>query len=286
MAYAEKKNKFISFLNYLINHNHWILSAKLRLKFYPILFRFWFLIFLIMLPILITACRDPVLKSNWIATPIIIDGKDLEWKDIPFYKLDSRSDYLKLSNDAEFLYLLLSLDDSLLTRPIGSEGVKLEFTGRHGQELALGLQYSGINTFSRRMEANDSFWEYLSDVQKKKFNQQQKVLQEMITVIRNGQKIRVPPDGEQGLAAARIFGQRHTDYEFKIPFSTTGSHSFSIDADIGESIGVIIDLADQTRENFQGDPAGPASPRSGRWLDKPYIEKLEIKVQVILAKSK
>jgi hypothetical protein len=135
------------------------------------------------------------------------------------------------------------------------------------------------------MEIKDSFWGYLSEVQQKNFYRQQRVLQNMITVIQNGQTLRVSPDGDQGLAASRTLDQGHICYEFKIPLTIDEEFKYSIHADAGEQVGITFGLKEQIPDDFPGEPAAysPIGPYGGS-AQRTVTVTSDIHLQLILAK--
>jgi hypothetical protein len=242
--------------------------------------QFWLLAVFLSTSLLLFSCRDPLLQSGWITSPPSIDGNNSDWKSIPAYKLQSWDASLKLSNDAQFLYLLLSFEDPMLTGRLRNGGISLEFTGQESKDSLLRLRYTGVDSLYRQPEPKDSFWEYLNADQKKTIREQQEILRGMITVLQKGRRIRVPANGEQGPAAARIFIKGSASYEFKIPLRSDASNLYAIDAVPRKTITVTIALADQRPENFYPMMAG------SRWSNRPREEASEIRIRVHLADQK
>jgi hypothetical protein len=242
-------------------------------------FRIWITVALICLSFYLGACRDPLLQSRWTGSPPLIDGQVTEWQAAPAHKLESWPASLKLMNDAGFLYLLLSFDDPMMARHIRNAGIKLEFGEQDNKDPVLTLSYSGLDSLYWQSGFEDSFWDFLNTVQKNRIEERQKILRSMITIGQGGQKIRVPADGEQGPAAARITGKDSTVYEFKIPLQVDKGNLYAIHADPGKRVDVTISLADQSHENL---PPGITGRRSNR---VPQTESV-IRLQILLAAAK
>jgi hypothetical protein len=271
-------------LNHILYNHGYNFSGTDRKSFVFLKFRCCVLAPFLCLFIIPFSCRDPLLHSSWTESPPIINGNDSDWQTVPAFKLESWSASLKLTNDAGFLYLLLTFEDAKMSRRVRIEGLTLEFAGPDNKNPLFKIRYSGPDSLSRPMESNDSFWDYLTETQKNIFRERQEALGSMITIVQNGQKMRIPAGGEQGPAAARIVGKGSAVYEFKIPLRTDKGNLYTLDTAPGKRILATIALATQRPENLTPMMAGPPGHMSdNRWTERSSAAESEIRVQIHLA---
>jgi hypothetical protein len=84
-------------------------------------------------------CRAPLIKSNWAAVPIKIDGNDTDWAQ-RFYIEGAPVD-LGAANDANYFYLTVSTTDRLTQMKILRTGFIVFFDPGGGKEKTQGLHF-------------------------------------------------------------------------------------------------------------------------------------------------
>ena len=201
---------------------------------------------------LLVACRRPALESLPARQPIVIDGDDADWKAVPSQRFEKWNVAFGICNTAEDLHFSMVFLDPRLAMMAGTRGLMLEFRNPDSEESIFDLHYTGIDTFGSALEPGDSFWESLTPDQKKRFQERRVSDMNTITITRQGQSIRIPPDGSFGIAAARLDTKGFHGFEWRIPIRQDGNDTYSLGLDPGRTVLVGIRLGDQKREDTPG----------------------------------
>lgn len=193
-----------------------------------------------MITLMIIGCNRLVFESQWSEGPISVDGNDIDWETKTLHQLESMPVSLGLRNDEEFLYILLLVDNPMMSENLRASGISLWFTRENEKHPNLGLHYTGNDTRRPDPDPDDSFWEYLTTDQKTRFRRRRLVLKNMIRIFQGEKAFQISPDGAKGPAAATVSRQRTFGYEFKIPIQTVENRPYAIESQLGESIGIGI----------------------------------------------
>jgi hypothetical protein len=248
--------------------------------------------FLSLISLVLVGCRTPVFESQWPEGDIVIDGESTDWETVSSHGLGSLDATMGLCNNSEYLYLLLSIEEPLLTRGARAKGMALEFAGRDEKNLIFELHYSGGGAIQSVSEPRDSFWESLTPDQKKRYLSHQTEIMNMITIVERGRSVRIPPDGTQGISAARIDRPGLLGFELKIPLHEDAGKPYALGVDQGDRIHIGIRLGaegssepSEATRSSGGIPAGlPMGGHRGLSPGASSTEKGEVHIQVILAK--
>ncbi len=96
--------------------------------------------FLIFIIVLLSGCREQIsTQSRWLDRVIVIDAKDTDWIDYPYYYDKKTSSSIGLYNDDKNLFIYLQTSDKDIQRRILGQGLFVWFnkTGKKDKELAL-----------------------------------------------------------------------------------------------------------------------------------------------------
>lgn len=208
----------------------------------------WLLSIIALAQTLLIDCRSPEFKSQWIDKAINIDGQENDWKTIPLYRLESWSSALGLCNDSEYFYIFLKIENPLLAMNLYTNGITLKFALQSEGQSIFAMCYVGSDTLDPLEEPGDSFWQCLNSEQKKRFMTNQVLEKNKITVLKHGHTMKIPSDGTQGIAAARVFNPRFLGYEFKIPKQPGKNTTNFLDVDFGNSFFVGMSFKEHESE--------------------------------------
>ena len=107
---------------------------------------------------LFSGCITPKLNSNWRDNEVIIDGQDIEWRDVSSYYEKRSNTVITFLNDKEHLYVRFSTRDRSLQRKLTTHGFTVWFDPeggkkkRFGIHFPLGIQYGDLPLFKRDRE--------------------------------------------------------------------------------------------------------------------------------------
>jgi hypothetical protein len=244
--------------------------------------------------IILLSCEQLSLESHWTNQPIVIDGKDAEWQSIPLHRFESWDISLGVCNDGGYLYMLFYFENPMLMMAAGTRGIVLEFINSNSREEMFKLQYTGIDTLGSASEPEDSFWLCLNPDQRKQFMNQQAVMKNRITVTVNRNSVRIPPDGTQGVSAARVYHRTFCGYEWCIPIQKNENRPYALGVDLGDSVNVRIRLGEQESDRASdkmvptGAMAGgsPMGGPGGSFSRGPAMKDGEVSIGIVLAENK
>ena len=91
-------------------------------------------------PVLALAGKPQPIVSQWRETPIVIDGDKGDWPDLQL-DLEKKECSIGVSNDADFLYLALRLDNPLLVRQLLRRGFTVWFNPAGNRKKTFGIRY-------------------------------------------------------------------------------------------------------------------------------------------------
>jgi hypothetical protein len=251
------------------------------------------LFILSLLLMFLAGCEPLLLKSHWTDQPIVIDGNNVDWKAVPLDRLESWDVSLGLCNDADDLYLLIYFENPMLMMAAGNRGIALEFFDSRTREVIFGLHYTGLDSLAPAYEPEDSFWQCLNADQKKQFMAQQAILKDRIAVTKKETTVKIPPDGSQGLSAARVYHPMFCGYELRIPIRKNGDTPYALGTGLGETVNIKIRMGEQKEkdESFNMSPMGgmsgtPPMDGSGRaFPGGPSVMNEEVLVSIVLAEK-
>jgi hypothetical protein len=216
--------------------------------------RLFFLFVLLSVSGVIHGCKSPEFDSRWTDRPMFIDGEDSDWDTTSLHRFEESQTSLGLCNDIEYLYILVRIDDPVLTRMVGMTGISLWFSRPNEKKKDFGISYSGSDTLQPDSDPMDSFWECLTPNQKTRFRKRQSELIGMITVIEKGRSLRIPSDSAHGPKAAKICLRDSCCYEFMIPIRKDVYGPYAIGSALGETIQVGVTWGDSKQEEERMKP--------------------------------
>jgi hypothetical protein len=250
-------------------------SIIINPQFYLFMKRiFMILSILLLIPLILAGCRNPVIQSQWVEEPITIDGKNTDWDSISLHKVDTWNASMGFCNDAGFLYILIHLEDPMLAMRVRTGGIVLVFRHQDENEPVLEFRFTGTDTIGPGSKPGDSFWEILNSDQKRRFMTRKGMIENMITLIKDGQSERVPSDGSKGLSATRIRRQGFYGYEFKIPILAEQTGIYTLGVSSGASFNFGIRLGANMPESEMVE---------GRSREGTLVEEQEFWFQIFLA---
>ena len=229
----------------------------------------WILIVTLFYSIFIYGCRSPEFESQWSGQPIVIDGNNSDWQGIPLHQLESVNVSLGLSNTEDDLYLYLHLKDPSLVMRTARGGVNFKLSDQEDGDPLLEFHYTGYDSLQPFSKPPDSFWDSLLPEEQKKYIREQKIIQNQIRVLINGQSVLIAPDGSRGIAAARIDKDKHLiGYELSVPIQKDNHNIYALGIKPGQSFYLGLSLG-KNRSDMDVDMTMPSAemPAGGGMMD-------------------
>lgn len=241
----------------------------------------------------INSCKTPEFESQYPTQEILIDGNDEDWDTVPSQKIESLSASLSILNDQEYLYLLIRIENPMISRLLQTRGISLSLIGEKAKSPELSIRYTGINSYRSDPDPNDSFWKSMTEDQKARFTQHIAEIKNMLVIGESSESIRIPSDGSQGPAAYIIFLPGFFGYEFKIPLEQEHNRLHALKSRAGETVTIEIKLGESESDEsnvmrpsgFPGSRMGSSHGGDGFGMmsERKSFDKWNIRFKVILA---
>lgn len=247
---------------------------------------------------MISQCKSPEIQSQWTNENYFLENNLIKSHDISKQYLEEINASIALRNNAEYLYFILSSSDVLINRKIRTMGLTVWIDNSDKKQKSYGVRYGGKNKSGNDFQIRDSFWESLTSEQKKRLEQSHTKMQQMITVIDNGNESQIPPDNPEGPAVAGAFNEKEYNLIFRIPLAKFEANPNSSQLK-RVMLGLELGDADRKKQDRMGPPMGgmPGGAMRGGGMGRPggqmrnpmsknqrFTHK-EIWLKVILAKQ-
>ena len=107
------------------------------------------ILLLLLMPLIFSGCGDIQLQSFWIKTDVKIDGRTVDWREVPIHAFEKYSATLGVCNDKDNLYLLFRFTNPEWLRVASSRGFTV-WADPSGEKIKkLGLCYICLPPFEQ-----------------------------------------------------------------------------------------------------------------------------------------
>jgi len=243
--------------------------------------------------VLINSCKKVELQNQWAENPIVIDGDDPDWENLPLQYFEEPNVIVGSVNDEEYLYVMFRFNDQVLARKIQRFGVTVWTDKKGKKNKNYGIRYYGSIGVDRELEPEFEPPENIAEERRQRMEAMMGFRPQSgtITVIRGDEEISLPENSESGPSAGSASQQGIFCYEFKIPFP--------LGTELIKSVSLGIEIGGMNLKDFgqkdggrpgggMGRPGGGnGGPGRGGGMSKGQMfEKQEVWMKVVLAESK
>ena len=116
-----------------------------------------FIIFIGLLVLPLGASKNKIVASRWTAAPVAVDGQTSEWAPEEIVAEESVGAKIAVRNDAEYLYVMLSLDDPKFQSTAEQTGITFWINPAMKTKKVHGIK------FYRKMMTSDELIQYLKN---------------------------------------------------------------------------------------------------------------------------
>jgi uncharacterized membrane protein YgcG len=191
----------------------------------------------------LVGCGTIDLKSRWRDREITIDGKNTEWRYLNV--LDDKETSVGVSNDNDFLYLILITTNRGVHNQVARRGLTLWFDSDGGKDEKFGIHYP--IGFGGIRSAQDSRPE--SDNEGQNLRKENSTDELEIIGPKKEDRHRMTLAETGGIEARFTTSNDVLVYEMKVPLLENSTHPFAIGTKSGARIGVgAVTLADRVPE--------------------------------------
>lgn len=196
--------------------------------------------------------KKKIVDSNWVTSPLIIDGSDKDWADSAFHFEKKVSVDYAFKNDTEYLYVLFKFKDFRYLSSIDTTGIKLWFNIEGKKK-----KYYGVH-FTKKQVSADEFITHIEQKQgaipeekKNELRLNPSYFIASIEVIdkKNKSSSQAAYIKQKKPAQYKIMTQENTVlYEFAIPLERMSDQALGIGTEPGKSIKVAFEWGGLTDE--------------------------------------
>lgn len=176
------------------------------------------IIVVMLLGLVVYGCGDTILQSEWTTSPIVVDGKLIEWSTSAFKSFDEPKARLCARNDESFLYLAVKVSDKRLMRMLAVRGITVHVDVSGNKTHALELNVPAY-VFGGLDIQRGGLWASFTDEQQRRAQRKVEELCRGVLVIdRSTQQSRGFPVGnEDGFAGAISLSGDQVTIEIRVP---------------------------------------------------------------------
>ncbi len=208
------------------------------------------------------------LESRAPARPIVVDGKNDDWRGSLYFSVESQIS-LGFTNDAENLYICLSVTDPYKRNQIIMNGLVVWFDPKGGKAKSFGLKFPlGLQPGETPMrpeipDMRDMPGGFPDEELSPEVSSESWTELEIINP-KNQMPLKMKIEEAQGLEVKASAPAGMLIYELKIPLRKTPQTPWAVGAGAGQAVGLGFEsLKSQTRGMSRGGYAGGGGGRTG-----------------------
>ena len=212
---------------------------------------------------LFSGCINPNINKSWREIDIIIDGQDIEWRDVSNYYEKKSNIVIGFLNDKEHLYIRLSTTDRRLQGKIALLGLIVWFDPKGGKKERFGIKFPvlrkdiGLLVFQRDQEKN-------FEEQRKMIEESQKDLEILVPGEKKSNRMPVATASTLGINVKMGYSMGNLIYEMKVPLDQSEKYIYAIGAENNSKIGIGFETGKINMEDFEKMRAEIKSQMEGR----------------------
>jgi hypothetical protein len=199
-----------------------------------------------------SAAEEPQATSQWLSSPLNIDGETDDWADVTLFKQEKMGIDLCFKNNDDTLFLLFKYNDRKFMSSVTQTGLTIWFNTEGKKKKLFGILFRQQSVPAQNYIAFlERQGQTLSDEKKTELlNQRTIKFYTTYVVDKKGKVIGPPSDGtEYSPAFFRVkMENRLPVYEFAVPLNKAGDALPGVGAASGESVTIGFEWGGMTEE--------------------------------------
>jgi hypothetical protein len=212
--------------------------------------------------VVMAGCSSTFVISKWRTEQIKVDGDSRDWNDSTSY-FGNDDVGIKVTNDEEYLYLLLVTQKREIARQMVTRGLTVWFDPNGGDKKTIGLHYpvgmmGGAGRFRQEENGPPQGMEQGNDASARGMQEFE------FFGPTDRDRVRLPRMQGKGIEVRIAEHDTRFVYEARIPLIFSLDHPYAIETSTGSTIGVTIEATTAAREAVGGGDQGGGAPGGGR----------------------
>ena len=186
-----------------------------------------YMLLLLLLPVMPTACKDGAIESRWAGEGLLADGKMADWDNIATTYLEDQEAVVGLANNDENLYVMIRFRNPMWARTIHMSGLTVWLDADGGKDRDFRLTFRGGPSMEQIRQADSGSFRSPRDgggESPDRMGQGLTPKPDQLTCFIEGRSVEkpIPCDGTEGPSAAGTYDHDFYVYEFKIRCTKAG----------------------------------------------------------------